>query len=346
MPRNSGIKTERWLASAAFVRIAAPRTRSSIWSKFSRDVRSMERSLCMFVDLEKAYDRVPRDKLWKVLGKYGVDDQFWRAVTSFYCRPEVCVWVNGKQSKPFPLGVGLRQVCVLPPLLFIVYINWINKCSQADECATIGNCKISRLLFADNLVLLSIRKSGLKRASNSFADACDTAGMKISTAKSSFKKPWSVRVATEWSDTEAGREVQVSWGCIYEWRKTRRRTGYPNRQGKCSNASFALFGCHKTRIVKKGKALNFQNSFVPILTYGHESTVMPERVRSKVQASEMTFLQRIKGVTLFNKVRSSEIQKSLNIEPLLLRIERSTHRWFGHVSRMPQKRLPKLALLA
>ena len=31
---------------------------------------------------------------------------------------------------------------------------------------------------------------------------------------SSFKKPWSVRVTSEWSDTEADREVQVSGGCI------------------------------------------------------------------------------------------------------------------------------------
>ena len=75
-----------------------------------------------FVDLEKAYDRVPRDKLWKVLQEYGVDGQLLRAIKSFYCRPEVCVWVNGKQSKPFQVGVGLQQGCVLSPLLFIVYV--------------------------------------------------------------------------------------------------------------------------------------------------------------------------------------------------------------------------------
>jgi len=62
--------------------------------------------------------------------------------------------------------------------------------------------------------------------------------------------------------------------------------------------------------------------------------------------SKMRFLRRIEGVTLFNKVRSSKIRKSLNIEPLLLWIERSRLRWFGHVSRMPQERLPKQALLA
>ena len=111
--------------------------------------------------------------------EYGVDGQLLRAIKSFYCRPEV----NGKQSKPFHVGVGLRQWCVLSPLFFIAYMNWINKCSQVDECATIGNCKISRLLFADDVVLLFSAESCLQCAINSFADACNTAEMKISTAK-------------------------------------------------------------------------------------------------------------------------------------------------------------------
>ena len=97
---------------------------------------------------------------------------------------------------------------------------------------------------------------------------------------------------------------------------------------------------------KKAKLSIFKAVFVPIFTYGHESWVMTKRVRSQVRASEMKFLRRIEGVTLFNKVRSSEIRKSLNVEPLLLRIERSQLRWLGHVNRMPQERLPKQALLA
>ena len=59
---------------------------------------------------------------------------------------------------------GVRQVCVLSPLLFIVYMNWIDKCSLADECATIGKCKICRLLFTDHVVLPSSTQSGVQRA--------------------------------------------------------------------------------------------------------------------------------------------------------------------------------------
>ena len=77
-----------------------------------------------------------------------------------------------------------------------------------------------------------------------------------------------------------------------------------------------MFGCHKTRIVEKGKVSIFKTAFVPILTYGHESWVITERVRSQMQASETNFLQQTEEVTLFNKVHSSEIRKSLDIEPL------------------------------
>ena len=57
------------------------------------------------------------------------------------------------------------------------------------------------------------------------------------------------------------------------------------------------------------------------------ATVMTERVRSQVQASEMRFLQRIEGVTLFNKVR----------ELLLLRIERSPLRLKAEIERISGK---------
>ena len=62
-------------------------------------------------------------------------------------------------------------------------MKWLDKLSRNDECVTIGRCKISRLLFADDSVLLASSKFGLQHALNGFAAACDIAGMKISTSK-------------------------------------------------------------------------------------------------------------------------------------------------------------------
>jgi len=79
----------------------------------------------------------------------------------------------------------------------------------------------------------------------------------------------------------------------------------------------------KRELSKKAKLSVFKRVFVFILTYGHESWVMAERIRSQVQASEMRYLRRIEEIMLCNKVVSSEIRKSLNIERLLLRFEGS-----------------------
>ena len=223
-------------------------------------------------------------------------------------------------------------------------MNWIDKCSQADECATTGNCEISRLLFADDLVLLSFTESGLQRALNSFADACNTAGWKISTAKTEV---------LHLSRNPDQCVLQVNGATLKQVEKFkylgiaftsdgRQDEELDTRIGKASAVMRALHYSvvMKRELSKKANLSVFKAVFVPILTYGHESSAMTERMRSQVHSSEMRFLQIIKGVALFNKMRSSEIGKSLNIKPLLLRTERSLLRWFGHASRMPQKRLP------
>ena len=64
----------------------------------------------------------------------------------------------------------------------------------------------------------------------------------------------------------------------------------------------------------------FKSVFVLILTYGHESWVMTERVRSQMQMFEIRFLQKIKGVMMFDKLCKTAM---LNIELLLFWIERS-----------------------
>jgi len=109
-----------------------------------------------FVDLEKAYNRVPREKLWGVLQEYSVDDRPLLAVKSLCSCSEVYVRVGKVKSQPFTFGVWTRQGCMLSRLLFSLHhMNWIDSHSRVDEDVTGGSCRINRLLFADNLVLLT-----------------------------------------------------------------------------------------------------------------------------------------------------------------------------------------------
>ncbi|KAI3377437.1 hypothetical protein L3Q82_008415 [Scortum barcoo] len=111
-----------------------------------------------FVDLEKAFDRVP--KSWYSVGsaphEYGVRGPLLRAVRSLYDRSRSLVRIAGRF-----LGVarGRRE-------------------------SRFGNHRISSLLFADDVVLMASSGQDLQHVLERFAVECEAAGMRISTSKS------------------------------------------------------------------------------------------------------------------------------------------------------------------
>ncbi|KAJ0033836.1 hypothetical protein NQD34_000943 [Periophthalmus magnuspinnatus] len=125
-----------------------------------------------FVDLEKAFDRVPRGVLWGVLWEYVVRGPLLRAVRSLYDWSRSCVRIAGSKSDLFPVHVGLRQGCPLSPVLFIICMDRISRCSQGPEGVWFGNHRISSLLFADDDVLMASSSQDLQQALGQFAAEC------------------------------------------------------------------------------------------------------------------------------------------------------------------------------
>ena len=80
----------------------------------------------------------------------------------------------------------------------------------------------------------------------------------------------------------------------------------------------------KRELSRKAKLSIYQSVYVPTLTYGHELWVMTERTRSRIQAAEMSFLRRVAGRSLRDRVRSSVTREELGVEPLLLHVQRSS----------------------
>ncbi|KAK3547897.1 hypothetical protein QTP70_000353 [Hemibagrus guttatus] len=134
-----------------------------------------------FVDLEKAFDRVPCGILWEVLWEYGVHGPLLRVVQSLYNRSRSLVHISSCKSHLFPVHVGLQQGCPLSPVLFIVFMDRISRCSHGLEGVRFGD---NKLLFADDVVLLAPSSLYLQHALGHFAAECEAAGMRVSTSKS------------------------------------------------------------------------------------------------------------------------------------------------------------------
>ena len=99
------------------------------------------------MDLEKAFDRVPRKVLEWAIRKKGIPEVLVRPVMSLYEGAKTRVRVDCELSGELEAKQGIHQGSVLSPFLFEL------EADVVTELARIG--VLSELLYADDLVLMS-----------------------------------------------------------------------------------------------------------------------------------------------------------------------------------------------
>ena len=85
-----------------------------------------------FVDLTKAYDTVNRDLPWNVLRKFGCPPTFIAILQQFHTGMRAQVVMAGSQSSSFPVEVGVKQGCVLAPIIFNLLVVAVTLVSHRD----------------------------------------------------------------------------------------------------------------------------------------------------------------------------------------------------------------------
>ena len=76
-----------------------------------------------FIDLSKAYDSVNREAMMAVLRKYGVPCHMVSLIEQLYAGTWCQVKMEGEVSERFEVKIGVRQGCVLSPILFNCYMD-------------------------------------------------------------------------------------------------------------------------------------------------------------------------------------------------------------------------------
>ncbi|KAK3507766.1 hypothetical protein QTP70_000218 [Hemibagrus guttatus] len=220
----------------------------------------------------------------------------------------------------------------------------ISRRSQGLEGVWFGDHRISSLIFADDVVLLASSGLDLQHALGCFAAECEAAGMRVSTSKSEAMVLDRKKVACT---LQVGGEVlpqveQFKYLGVLFTSEGRMDREIDRRIGAAAAVMRSMYRSVvvKKELSRKAKLSIYQSSYAPTLTYGHELWVMTKRVRSRIQAAEMSFFRRVAGRSLRDRLRSSVIREELGIEPLLLHIERGQLRWLGHLFQMPPGRLP------
>ena len=120
-----------------------------------------------FVDFKKAFDSVHREKPWQVLRNASITGNIYRAVQSIHNSVLSCVRANGSYTNFFDCPIGLKQGCLLSPVLFSIFINKLS--DKMSESGIEGLkffpeiTEILLMLFADDVILLFDTVLGLHR---------------------------------------------------------------------------------------------------------------------------------------------------------------------------------------
>jgi hypothetical protein len=95
----------------------------------------------VYTDFRKAFDRVDHLILLKKIAFNGIRGNLWRWFKSYISNRTQKIVINGHESETITVTSGVPQGSIIGPLLFVIYINDINKCFT--------HCKF--LLYADDL---------------------------------------------------------------------------------------------------------------------------------------------------------------------------------------------------
>ena len=306
-----------------------------------------------FIDLQKAFDLVKRKEIWKALEEHDVNENLIKAIQSFYNNPESMVRIGGETSTRFNINVGVRQGCILSPLLFIIFMNSISNQCVGMRSLNVGMwrlkpVKLKMLAFADDLVVFGKTQRDLQVNVNILNTELKKRGLKINAKKTksmvisrdSCKHEIKINEEIlEQVDSFKYLGVIISSNCSLKEEINQRISKATNVYSQLGNGFIG-----KRELTKRTKISIFNSVYCPTLIYGSETWNLDNRDKSRLQAAEMKFLRRSIGKTRKDRIRNTRIREELKTESLVNKIEKNQLRWFGHVNRMEEDRIPKQIL--
>ena len=139
-----------------------------------------------FVDLRKAFDSVPRDILFTKIAQTGISGKFVNTLKTLYENNVCRVKLDNGLTNTFLANQGVKQGCILSPLLFNIFLADLPGRLSDNSCKPVEvdeSNRISCIIWADDIVLLSESEDGLQCMLNNLSRYSKENRMEINADK-------------------------------------------------------------------------------------------------------------------------------------------------------------------
>jgi len=166
-----------------------------------------------FVDIKSAFNSVDHTARWKALHSKGMPDIILHQITALHENTGARIRVRQKLSPRISTTSGVRNGCILAPILFRVAIDWITQHMSFNPCIIVGSSTFTDLVYVDEPRSATDATTSLK----SFSDSASHLGLNISSPKTKLQnngsgpKPPDISVE---SNTVKSVDSFVYLGCL------------------------------------------------------------------------------------------------------------------------------------
>ena len=317
-----------------------------------------EKVYACFIDFRKAFDSVWHEGLFYKLLKVNIGGNFYNLIKSLYCNSSCSIRVGENKTRSFSYSRGVRQGCILSPLLFNLYINnlpYLFENTLSDPFVLPNGKKINSLLYADDLIILSRSKLGLQNCLNVLSSFCETWMLKINSKKTKImifqKRP---RKSTDINFNIGTESIEIAQEYTY----------LGTRLTPTGNFTLALEhlkekAMHAFTSIRKHSTLNrlrpntasqiFDTMIFPILSYNSEIWGMYTKQdfkawdRSPIKKIHLKFCKRYLEVN--NKASNIACRAELGRLPLIIPINQRIMKYLVYLNNKDNDSIVKQSFL-
>ena len=296
-----------------------------------------------FIDFKKAFDRVWHDGLWHGLRSFGIEEGRVQIMKSLYSSASSAVLLNNNVSNCFrTTTVGVRQGCLLSPILFNLYLeNMRETLHNFKSTIFIGGRIISNLRFADDIDLMGGNNDELQELTDRLSNSAREYGMEISSEKSKVMVNSGGNTTVQISMN--GQQLEEVMAFKYlgaTLTKDGRSTAEIKIRLAIATASMA-----KLNKIWSSKDVSFSTKVklyktlvLSTLLYGCESWTLTADSTKRIQAFKNKCYRRMLGISWMDRKTNEFVQRGIKVragqqENLLGIVKRRKLAWFGHFSR-------------
>lgn len=293
----------------------------------------------VFVDIQKAFDKVNWKQLFKAMKNIGLDWRDRRLILLLYKNKSTEINVNGK-VRTASIRRGVRQGCALSPYLFNIFIEEvISKFKQKTKGIKVNGQEIHCIRFADDIALTADSEKELSKMMRVLSSMLQEANLKLNTSKTKV-------LVVNKSNENIQMNIKINGETIQQCSQFCYLGSIVTDDNRCTTEIKRRIALAKQAFSNKRQLLtsrhisietrkSFIKTFVwSVLLYGCETWALRKQDIQRLEAAEMWIWRRMLKISWTEKKSNEWVLKEIHeTRKLITNIEKRKAKFVGHTLR-------------